>query len=44
VLELAEEFPDRYRAGQRPALNDYVNRHPDLAAEIRKVFSFRSSA
>jgi serine/threonine protein kinase/WD40 repeat protein len=38
VLELAEEFLDRYRAGQRPALKEYVDRHPDLAAEIREVF------
>jgi eukaryotic-like serine/threonine-protein kinase len=38
VLELAEEFLDRYRAGERPALKDYIDRHPDLAAEIREVF------
>jgi serine/threonine protein kinase/WD40 repeat protein len=38
VLEMAEEFLDRYRAGLRPALKDYIDRHPDLAAEIREVF------
>ena len=38
VLELAEEFLDRYRAGQRPPLKEYVDRHPELAAEIREVF------
>ena len=38
VLELAEEFLDRYRAGQRPALKEYIDRHPDLAGEIREVF------
>ena len=38
VLELAEEFLDRYRAGERPALKEYIDRHPDLAAEIREVF------
>lgn len=38
VLELAEEFLDRYRRGERPALQEYVARHPDLADEIREVF------
>jgi hypothetical protein len=38
VEELAEEFLDRYRRGERPSLSDYVHRHPELAAEIREVF------
>src|SRR3954471_14030030 len=38
VLELAEEFLDRYRQGQRPSLREYVDRHPELAEEIREVF------
>jgi serine/threonine protein kinase/WD40 repeat protein len=38
VLELAEEFLDRYRAGQRPPLKEYIDRHPELAGEIREVF------
>src|SRR5437763_6913921 len=38
VLELAEEFLERYRHGERPSLKDYVERHPELAAEIREVF------
>jgi len=38
VLELAEEFLERYRHGERPGIKEYVDRHPDLAAEIRKVF------
>ena len=38
VLELAEEFLDRYRVGQRPPLREYIERHPDLADEIREVF------
>src|SRR5262245_35079011 len=38
VLELAEEFLERYRQGQRPSLKEYADRHPDLAAEIREVF------
>ena len=35
---LAEEFVERYRLGERPALSEYLNRHPDLAAEIRELF------
>ncbi len=38
VLELAEEFLERYRKGERPALRDYIDRHPELAGEIREVF------
>ena len=38
VLELAEEFLERYRKGQRPALQEYVDLHPSLAAEIRDRF------
>src|SRR3954470_8988407 len=38
VLELAEEFLQRYRQGERPSLKEYIDRHPDLADEIREVF------
>ena len=38
VLELAEEFLDCYRKGQRPPLKDYIDRHPELADEILEVF------
>ena len=38
VLELAEEFIARYRRGERPSLKEYIDRHPELAAEIRDVF------
>ena len=38
VLELAEEFLDRYRKGERPHLKEYIDRHPELAAEIKDVF------
>jgi Protein kinase domain len=38
VLELAEEFLERYRKGQRPPLKEYIDRHPELAEEIREVF------
>src|ERR1700682_4286775 len=38
VLELAEEFLERYRKGERPPLKEYIDRHPELAAEIKDVF------
>ena len=38
VLELAEEFLERYRKGERPAIKDYTERNPELASEIRNVF------
>src|SRR3984957_15842421 len=38
VLELAEEFLERYRLGERPSLKEYIDRHPQLAAEIKEVF------
>src|SRR5581483_2886753 len=38
VMELAEEFLERYRKGERPPLREYIDRHPELAAEIREVF------
>src|SRR5262249_30210194 len=38
VIDLAEEFIERFRRGERPSLKEYTDNHPDLAAEIRKVF------
>jgi WD40 repeat protein/serine/threonine protein kinase/Tfp pilus assembly protein PilF len=38
VLELAEEFLQRHRQGERPSLQEYTDRHPELAAEICEVF------
>src|SRR5262245_18908145 len=38
VIELAEEFIDRYRKGERPPLKEYIDRHPEFAAEIKEVF------
>src|SRR5262245_29786693 len=33
------DFPlERYRRGERPPLKEYIDRHPNLAAEIREVF------
>jgi hypothetical protein len=38
VVELAEEFLERHRAGQRPPPKEYIDRHSELAGEIREVF------
>jgi WD40 repeat protein/serine/threonine protein kinase len=35
---LAEEFLDRKRRGEMPTLREYLERHPDLADEIRDLF------
>jgi serine/threonine protein kinase len=36
--ELADEFLDRCRRGERPSLTSFVRRHPELAEEIRELF------
>ncbi len=36
--ELAYEFADRFRRGERPSLTEYTGKHPELAAEIRDLF------
>jgi eukaryotic-like serine/threonine-protein kinase len=36
--ELAEEFAERYRRGERPSLQEYVDRLPEMAEEIREMF------
>jgi serine/threonine protein kinase/WD40 repeat protein len=38
VEELAEEFLNRYRRGERPSLTEFVQRHPEMASEIRELF------
>ncbi len=35
---LAEEFLDRQQRGENPTIEEYCQRHPDLADEIRDVF------
>jgi eukaryotic-like serine/threonine-protein kinase len=35
---LAEEFLDRKRRGEQPTLREYLERHPELAGEIRDLF------
>ncbi len=36
--ELAEEFAERFRRGERPSIEDYVDRFPEMANEIREMF------
>src|SRR5437879_2681096 len=36
--ELAEEFAARFRRGERPSLQEYIDRCPDLADAIRELF------
>ena len=36
--ELAKEFAERYRRGERPGLQEYVDRLPEMADEIRETF------
>jgi WD40 repeat protein/serine/threonine protein kinase len=38
VEQLAEEFVERYRRGERPALSEYTERYPEHAEEIRDLF------
>lgn len=35
---LADDFAERIRAGETPAIEDYVRQHPELESEIRAVF------
>jgi serine/threonine protein kinase len=35
---VAEEFVTRFRAGERPSLTEYAERHPELADDIRELF------
>src|SRR5262245_52294030 len=35
---LADEYAARHRAGERPGVEEYCQRHPDLAADIRELF------
>src|SRR5260370_239128 len=36
--EVAEEFVERYRPGERPSLKEYTDRFPQWADRIRAVF------
>src|SRR5438445_5699834 len=35
---LAEEFAERYRRGERPSLQEYIDRCPAMGDEIRELF------
>jgi eukaryotic-like serine/threonine-protein kinase len=35
---LADEFAERFRRGERPSLNEYIDRYPRLAEQIRDFF------
>ncbi len=36
--DLAEDFAQRYRRGERPSLQEYVDRLPEMADKIRETF------
>ena len=36
--QLAEEFADRFRRGERPSIQEYTDRYPELADDIRELF------
>jgi serine/threonine protein kinase len=38
VEKLAEEFVERFRRGEKPTLDEYVTRFPELAEQIRALF------
>jgi serine/threonine protein kinase len=38
LTRLADEFAARYRAGERPPLQEYIDRYPELADDIRELF------
>ena len=38
LKELAEEYLDRLRRGERPPIAEYAQRHPELAERINEIF------
>jgi eukaryotic-like serine/threonine-protein kinase len=38
LVDLAQDFADRYRRGERPSLSDYTGRFPEHADRIRRIF------
>jgi serine/threonine protein kinase/WD40 repeat protein len=36
--KIAEEFAERFRRGEHPALHEYTERYPELADDIRELF------
>ncbi len=39
LSDLAHEFTQRLRLGERPSIEEYAQRYPDLAADINELFS-----
>ncbi len=37
IDQLAEDFAERFRRGERPSLQEYVDRYPHLASDIREL-------
>lgn len=37
IERLADSFVSQYREGQRPSIEEYARRHPDLAGELREL-------
>jgi hypothetical protein len=38
VEQLAEEFLERHRRGEKPSITEYTDKYPDLAGEINDLF------
>jgi serine/threonine protein kinase len=38
LVELADEYAERFRRGERPSLAEYTDKYPHLADRIRKLF------
>ncbi len=38
LAELADDFVRRYRAGEQPTVDEYANKHSELANRIRELF------
>ena len=39
IDELAESFVARFRAGERPSIEEYARKYPDLANQVRELLS-----
>ena len=38
LIDLADDFLCRYRAGEHPSVDEYATKHPELADRIRELF------
>ncbi len=38
LSDLADNFSQQLRCGEQPTIEQYAESHPELAAEIRKLF------